>query len=102
DIWEYEKGWKRLVWKGNIIIPNNDGTRSRRSGEGSEMPTDSHHTPTIIQPSTSQPQKKQKPRKPKRKNTEIPQSSGPTDNVADEAVYEEMDDSLERACHYCY
>ncbi|GJW91940.1 hypothetical protein Tco_0169493, partial [Tanacetum coccineum] len=32
-----------------------------------------------------------------RKDTEIPQSSGPTDNVADEAVYEEMDDSLERA-----
>ncbi|GJT79508.1 retrovirus-related pol polyprotein from transposon TNT 1-94 [Tanacetum coccineum] len=41
--------------------------------------------------------KKQRPRKSKRKNTEIPQSSGPTDNVADEAVNEEMDDSLERA-----
>ncbi|GJW56501.1 putative ribonuclease H-like domain-containing protein [Tanacetum coccineum] len=35
--------------------------------------------------------------KPKRKDTEIPQSSGPTDNVADEDVNEEMDDSLERA-----
>ncbi|GJR12151.1 putative ribonuclease H-like domain-containing protein [Tanacetum coccineum] len=35
--------------------------------------------------------------KPKRKDTKIPQSSGPTDNVADEAVNEEMDDSLERA-----
>ncbi|GKD52362.1 putative ribonuclease H-like domain-containing protein [Tanacetum coccineum] len=65
-------------------------------GEGSAMPTDPHHTPTIIQPSTSQPQKKQKPRKP-RKDTQIPQSSGPTDNVADEAVNKEMDDSLERA-----
>ncbi|GKD21802.1 hypothetical protein Tco_1223505 [Tanacetum coccineum] len=65
-------------------------------GEGSANPTDPHHTPTIIQPSTSQPQKKQKPRKP-RKDTQIPQSSGPTDNVADEAVNEEMDDSLERA-----
>ncbi|GJW93207.1 hypothetical protein Tco_0172879 [Tanacetum coccineum] len=32
----------------------------------------------------------------KRKDTEIPQPSGPTDNVTDEAVYEEMDDSLER------
>ncbi|GJU98675.1 hypothetical protein Tco_1327946 [Tanacetum coccineum] len=31
-------------------------------GEGSEMPTDSHHTPTIIQPSTSQPQNKQRSR----------------------------------------
>ncbi|GJU46976.1 putative ribonuclease H-like domain-containing protein [Tanacetum coccineum] len=66
-------------------------------GEGSANPTDPHHTPTIIQPSTSQPQKKQKPRKPKRKDTKVPQPSGPTDNVADEAVYEEMDDSLERA-----
>ncbi|GJX63914.1 hypothetical protein Tco_0296814 [Tanacetum coccineum] len=36
-------------------------------------------------------------RKPKIKDTQIPQSSGPTDNVADEAVNEEMDDSLERA-----
>ncbi|GJY04990.1 hypothetical protein Tco_0370930 [Tanacetum coccineum] len=34
--------------------------------------------------------------KPKRKDTKVPQPSGPTDNVADEAVYEEMDDSLER------
>ncbi|GKF27274.1 hypothetical protein Tco_0083168, partial [Tanacetum coccineum] len=60
-------------------------------------PTDPHHSPTIIQPSTSQPQKKQKPKKPKRKDIEVPQPSGPTDNVADEAVYEEMDNSLERA-----
>ncbi|GKB73872.1 hypothetical protein Tco_0935284 [Tanacetum coccineum] len=29
-------------------------------GEGSANPTDPHHTPTFIQPSTSQPQKKQK------------------------------------------
>ncbi|GJY56691.1 putative ribonuclease H-like domain-containing protein [Tanacetum coccineum] len=66
-------------------------------GEGSEMPTDPHHTPTIIQPSTSQPQKKQRSRRSKRKDTEVPQPSGPTTNVADEAVNEEMDDSLERA-----
>ncbi|GKA42260.1 hypothetical protein Tco_0734920 [Tanacetum coccineum] len=33
---------------------------------------------------------------PKRKDIEVPQPSGPTDNVADEVVYEEMDDSLER------
>ncbi|GJW33727.1 hypothetical protein Tco_0053759 [Tanacetum coccineum] len=48
-------------------------------------------------PSTSQHQKKQKPRKTKRKVTKVPQPSGPTNNVADEDVYEEMDDSLERA-----
>ncbi|GKG32141.1 hypothetical protein Tco_0427091, partial [Tanacetum coccineum] len=59
-------------------------------GEGSTNPTDPHHTPTFIQPSASQPQKKQRPRKLKRKDTKIPQSSGPTDNVADEAVNEEI------------
>ncbi|GJW20506.1 hypothetical protein Tco_0031128 [Tanacetum coccineum] len=66
-------------------------------GEGSANPTDPHHTPTIIQPSISQRQKKQKPRRPKRKDTKIPQFSGHTDNVTDEAANEEMDDSLERA-----
>ncbi|GJZ66625.1 hypothetical protein Tco_0623321 [Tanacetum coccineum] len=66
-------------------------------GEGSTNLTDPHHTPIIIQPSTSQPQKKQKPRKSKRKDNQITQSSGPTDNVADEAVNEEMHDSLKRA-----
>ncbi|GKA37713.1 ribonuclease H-like domain-containing protein [Tanacetum coccineum] len=69
-------------------------------GEGSEMPTDPHHTPTIIQPSTSQPQKKQRSRRSKRKDTKVPQPSGPTTNVFfynDEDVNEEMDNSLERA-----
>ncbi|GKF56325.1 hypothetical protein Tco_0166665, partial [Tanacetum coccineum] len=32
----------------------------------------------------------------KRKDTEVPQPSGPTTNVADEAINEEMDDSLVR------
>ncbi|GKD64530.1 hypothetical protein Tco_1306638 [Tanacetum coccineum] len=35
--------------------------------------------------------------KPKRKDTQIPQSSGPTKHVADEVVYKELDDSLVRA-----
>ncbi|GKE61867.1 hypothetical protein Tco_1512234 [Tanacetum coccineum] len=35
-------------------------------------------------------------RRPKRKDTEVPQPSGPITNVADEAVYEERDESLER------
>ncbi|GKD72691.1 hypothetical protein Tco_1330973, partial [Tanacetum coccineum] len=38
-------------------------------GEGSAMPTDPHHTPTIIESST-QPQKTQKPKKPKRKDSQ--------------------------------
>ncbi|GJY51501.1 hypothetical protein Tco_0442348 [Tanacetum coccineum] len=66
-------------------------------GEGSAMPTDPQYIPTIIQPLTSQPQKKQRSKRPKRKNTEVPQPSGPTTNVADEAVNEEIDDSLVRA-----
>ncbi|GKE01605.1 hypothetical protein Tco_1389588 [Tanacetum coccineum] len=45
--------------------------------------------PTIIQPSSSQPQKKHKPMKPKKKDTHIPQFNVPSDNLADEAVNEE-------------
>ncbi|GJW31392.1 hypothetical protein Tco_0051424 [Tanacetum coccineum] len=66
-------------------------------GKGSANPTNPHHTPTITQPSSSQPQKKQTPRKPLRKNTEVPQPSGSLDIVADEVVYKERDDSLVRA-----
>ncbi|GJU78839.1 hypothetical protein Tco_1275909 [Tanacetum coccineum] len=65
-------------------------------GKGSAMPTDPHHTPTIIESST-QPQKTQKPRKPKRKDTQVPQPSGPTNIVADKAVHKELGDSLVRA-----
>ncbi|GJV73259.1 hypothetical protein Tco_1493254 [Tanacetum coccineum] len=65
-------------------------------GESSAMPTDTHHTPTIIE-SSAQPQKTQKPRKPKRKDTQVPQPSGPTKHVADEAVHKELGDSLVRA-----
>ncbi|GKD83012.1 hypothetical protein Tco_1349851 [Tanacetum coccineum] len=65
-------------------------------GEGSAIPTDPHHTPTFIQPSP-QPQKTQQPRKPKRKDTQIPQPSDPIENVADEAVYKDLGNSLLRA-----
>ncbi|GJW75642.1 hypothetical protein Tco_0135012 [Tanacetum coccineum] len=64
-------------------------------GEGSANPTDPHHTPTIIQTST-QPQKKQQPRKPKRKDTQVPQSCDHI-NVADETVHKELGNSLVRA-----
>nr|GEU36114.1 hypothetical protein [Tanacetum cinerariifolium] len=47
-------------------------------GEGSEIPTDSHHTPTISQPSSSQSQKKHKPRRKQIKEIKVPQSSGDT------------------------
>nr|GEU61650.1 hypothetical protein [Tanacetum cinerariifolium] len=66
-------------------------------GEGSAMPTDPHHTPTILQPSSSQPQKTQKSRKPKRKDTQVPQPSGLTKSIADEAVHKELGNRLVRA-----
>ncbi|GJX15291.1 hypothetical protein Tco_0207049 [Tanacetum coccineum] len=53
----------------------------QEQGEGSDMPT-------ITQPSSSQPLKKHKPRKPKKKDTQIPQFNVPSDNLADEAVNE--------------
>ncbi|GJZ57016.1 putative ribonuclease H-like domain-containing protein [Tanacetum coccineum] len=52
-------------------------------GEGSEIPTDPQHTPTIIQPSTSQHQNKQ-PRRKQRKDTEVPQPSGSTEPITDD------------------
>ncbi|GKD03788.1 hypothetical protein Tco_1178762 [Tanacetum coccineum] len=65
-------------------------------GEGSSIPTDPHHTPIFIKPSP-QPQKTQKPRKPKRNDTQEPRPSDPTKRVADEAVHKELGDSLVRA-----
>ncbi|GKD15255.1 hypothetical protein Tco_1199662 [Tanacetum coccineum] len=52
-------------------------------GEGSNIPTDPHHTPTTTQPSISKPQKKQSRRK-QRKDTEVSEPSGPTEPGADE------------------
>ncbi|GJW30373.1 hypothetical protein Tco_0047248 [Tanacetum coccineum] len=69
-------------------------------GEGSAMPTDPHHTPIITQPSSSQPQRKQKSRRSKRKDTEVPQPSDPT-NVADEAVNEEPSMQLKELMDFC-
>nr|GEZ00551.1 hypothetical protein [Tanacetum cinerariifolium] len=69
---------------------------ANEEGEGSSMPTDPHHTPTILQPSSSQPQKTQKPKKPKRNDTQVPHPSGTTDNVIDKAIHKELGDSLVR------
>nr|GEX09988.1 hypothetical protein [Tanacetum cinerariifolium] len=41
-------------------------------GEGLEVPTDTHHTPIVTQPSSSPPLKKQKSRRKQRKGTEVP------------------------------
>ncbi|GKC54657.1 uncharacterized mitochondrial protein-like protein, partial [Tanacetum coccineum] len=78
------------------MVKNLDNAGKFLMYPSSVMPIDPQHTPTIIQPSTSQTLLKQRSRKPKRKDTKVPQPSGPTDNIVDEAVNEEMDDSLER------
>ncbi|GJZ60374.1 hypothetical protein Tco_0616190 [Tanacetum coccineum] len=80
------KGFSRRV---TPLFPTMMVQAQEEIGEGSTNPTDPHHTPIITQPSTSKPQKKQKPRKPKRKDTKIPQSSGPTEPIADEVANEE-------------
>ncbi|GJU99458.1 hypothetical protein Tco_1328729 [Tanacetum coccineum] len=63
-------------------------------GEGSEIPTDPHHTPIITQPSSFQPQRKKKSKKSTKKNTEVPQPSGSTNNVPDENVPTTSNDPL--------
>ncbi|GJR68905.1 hypothetical protein Tco_0014970 [Tanacetum coccineum] len=75
-------------------------------GEGSGQPTEPQHTHTTTSPShvepivtvasSSHPKKTQKHRKAKSKVTEIPHSSEPTNLDADEVVYEERGDSVER------
>nr|GEU57003.1 hypothetical protein [Tanacetum cinerariifolium] len=65
------------------VTPSN--TKKEDVVEGSANHTDPHHTPTTIQPSTSQ-SKKKHPRKSKKKNTEVPQPNDSTDNVVDENV----------------
>ncbi|GJZ54588.1 uncharacterized mitochondrial protein-like protein [Tanacetum coccineum] len=87
------KGFPRRV---TPLFPTMVVQNQQEFGEGSIIPTDPHHTPTITQPSTSQPQKTQKPRKPKRKDTRVPQPSGLTDIVADEVIHKELGDSLVR------
>ncbi|GJU01983.1 hypothetical protein Tco_1112321 [Tanacetum coccineum] len=73
--------------------------------EGSGQPTDLQHTFTYAQLSNEEPitvlssyqlQKTHKPRKAKR-ITKISQSSGPIHLVADETVYKEWEDRMERA-----
>nr|GEV98514.1 hypothetical protein [Tanacetum cinerariifolium] len=80
-------GKKVIIFEASIRID----PRFRDEGDinkGSIMPSGPQHTP-IIQPTTSKPQKKQKPRKPKRQDLEETQHSGPTTNVADDALNKE-------------
>ncbi|GJR20672.1 putative ribonuclease H-like domain-containing protein [Tanacetum coccineum] len=83
------------------MVKNLDNTAQEEMGEGSAMPTDPHHTPIFTQP--SQPQRKQKSRRPKEKDTQAPRSSVPSDptNVADEAVNEEPSMQLKELIDFC-
>nr|GEU65429.1 hypothetical protein [Tanacetum cinerariifolium] len=64
-------------------------------GKDSEIPTDSHHTLTVTQPSTSsQLQQKHKSKKSKKRITEVPQLSVFTHGVADEHVTTTSNDPL--------
>nr|GEU42816.1 hypothetical protein [Tanacetum cinerariifolium] len=62
-----------------------------------------NHTRIYVPPSHSKKifgnmkRRKQKPKRPRRKDTELPQTSVPIEVVADEVVFEEMYDSVERA-----
>ncbi|GJV73827.1 hypothetical protein Tco_1493822 [Tanacetum coccineum] len=58
--------------------------QAQEEGKGSVMPTVPQHTPTINQPSSSQPHKKQKPRKSKKRDTRDSQPCGPIEPMADE------------------
>nr|GEW70866.1 hypothetical protein [Tanacetum cinerariifolium] len=49
--------------------------------EGSTIPTETHHTPIVTQPSSSQPQKKQKSRRKHRKETDVPHSEPQKESV---------------------
>ncbi|GKB99384.1 hypothetical protein Tco_0985521 [Tanacetum coccineum] len=61
-------------------------------GEGSTIPVESHHTPTVA-PSTSQPHHSPTLRDFIRQETEVPQPSSPTQtHVADEAASTGVDD----------
>ncbi|GKD11954.1 hypothetical protein Tco_1196361 [Tanacetum coccineum] len=80
------KGFSRSV---TPLFPTMIVQAQQEQGKGSTNPTNSQYTPTIAQPSSSQPQKKHNTRKPKKKDTQIPQSSVPSDNIAEEAINEE-------------
>ncbi|GKB33072.1 putative ribonuclease H-like domain-containing protein [Tanacetum coccineum] len=60
-----------------------DAEAPEELGEGSEIPSDPHHTPTTTQPSTSKSKKKQYRRK-QRKYNEAPQLSGLAEPVIDD------------------
>ncbi|GJW42763.1 hypothetical protein Tco_0071562 [Tanacetum coccineum] len=97
-----EKNFQQLSLFATILIQS-----QAVEGEGSGQPSEPQHTPTTASPShvepipivasSSQPKKTHKHMKPKRKATEISQSSGPPTLVADDIIHEKRGDSMEWA-----
>nr|GEW48887.1 putative ribonuclease H-like domain-containing protein [Tanacetum cinerariifolium] len=91
-----DKGGKDFSGRVTPLFPTMIVQAQQEVDKGTKILTDTQQTPAIIQPTTSQPQRKQNTKKPRRKDTELPQTSMPTRVVADETVYKEMYDSVER------
>nr|GEU41335.1 uncharacterized mitochondrial protein AtMg00810-like [Tanacetum cinerariifolium] len=84
-----------LVNKKNVIITETSVRSDLHLEDAEEIPTESHHTPTVTQPSTaSQTQQKQKSKKFKKRITKVPQLSESTHDVADEHVTTTSKDPL--------
>ncbi|GKA36738.1 putative ribonuclease H-like domain-containing protein [Tanacetum coccineum] len=95
----YPRQGKDFSGRETPLFPTMVVQAQEEMGEGSEMPTDPHHTPIITQPSSSQPQKKQKSRRPK-KDTQVSQPNDPT-YVADKAINEEPSMQLKELMDFC-
>ncbi|GJW98727.1 hypothetical protein Tco_0180535 [Tanacetum coccineum] len=82
-----KKGWERILWSSYTLISNHDGSSKKKWVKVQLcqlIPSHTHHSTINITTS----REKQSRRK-QRKDTEIPQSSGPTEPIADEVVNEE-------------
>ncbi|GKD38084.1 hypothetical protein Tco_1258291, partial [Tanacetum coccineum] len=66
----YPRQGKDFSRRETTLFPTMMVQAQEEMGEGLEVPTDPHHTPIITQPSSSQPQRKQKSKRSKRKDTE--------------------------------
>ncbi|GJR48306.1 hypothetical protein Tco_1316409 [Tanacetum coccineum] len=78
------KGFSRNV---TPLFPTMMVQAQEEMGEGSSNPIDLHHTPIITQPSTSQPWKRQKLKKPKRRTLRYLNLVVLQEAFADEAAY---------------
>ncbi|GKA69819.1 hypothetical protein Tco_0775883 [Tanacetum coccineum] len=98
----YPRQGKDFSGRETPLFPTMVVQSQEEMGEVLAIPTDPHHKPIITQPLSSQPQRKQKSRRPKEKDTQVPQSSAPSDpiNIADEAVNEEPSMKLKELMNF--